>query len=69
MSYYFPKLYRLMTNSLGIAPVSITIVTHYRPHFNYCENAIFNDFSFIKKNTFKMFKIFHEPICIISSNN
>jgi len=31
-----------MANNLGIASVSITIVTHYRPHPNYCENTIFN---------------------------
>ena len=32
-----------MTNNLEIASVSITIVTHYRPRPNYCENVIFND--------------------------
>ena len=46
-----------MTNNLGIASVSITIVTHYmyRPRPNYCENAIFNAKSNAKLYNLKPF--------------
>ena len=42
-----------MANNLGIASVSITIVTHYRPHPNYCENTIFNE-----KKVMRIIKLF-----------
>ena len=40
ISYYLSNIYRLITNNLGKASISITIVTHYLPRSNYFENAI-----------------------------